>query len=186
MTLDYEYRFSLELKDDCPTNVLGFFEELARGEAPGDLPECNRAEMEVEPEEVCRLITLREADGFACTVHLVAAPDPDTQTLVLWGLAPSEAFFMPFMALAEWLVRWSAVDGCVGSYHRRSLAHPTLVYTAGDKPYMLQVTGVPVDLVDGSPMPHAEVLDEESETHSEGEYDGSDPPSWEAETRSEP
>lgn len=89
---------------------------------------------------------------------------------------------MPFMALVEWLVRWSAVEGCVGSYHRRSLAHPTLVYAAGDKPYMLQVTGVPVDLIDGSPMPHADVLADEQDIPSvDDAYDDSDPPAWEEE-----
>ena len=60
---------------------------------------------------------------------------------------------MPFPALAEWLAQWVDEVGCGGYYHRRSLCHPTIVYFAQGKPYMLQVTGTPSGLIDGEPFP---------------------------------
>ena len=60
---------------------------------------------------------------------------------------------MPYPALAEWLAERAEADGWAGFYHRRSLQHPTMVYFAQGRPYMLQVTGTPLGMVDGAPYP---------------------------------
>ncbi len=72
------------------------------------------------------------------------------------GHATAEAFYMPFMALTEWLARWSGTRGPVGYYHQPALANPTLLYFAEGRPYMLQATGTPVGLADGAAMPAIE------------------------------
>lgn len=143
----YQYTLSFPLADDCPAAVAEFFTQLAEGQTPDCLPEVDEQELETSATEVIALLAARTtvSDG-----HVTIA-----------GTATAEEFFMPFIALAEWLARWSTVAGPVGYYHLTSLAHPTLLYFSAGKPYMLQATGTPVGLADGKEMTNDEVPDDQ-------------------------
>ncbi|WP_442484155.1 hypothetical protein [Aeoliella sp. SH292] len=135
---DYQYLLSFPLADDSPASVTQFFEQLAAGETPDALPESDERALETSSAEVITLLAgrTRFADGEVTIV----------------GRATPEEFFMPFMALAEWLARWSAGRGPVGYYHHTALAHPTVLYFAAGKPYMAQATATPIGLADGLAM----------------------------------
>lgn len=139
---DYQYLLSFPLADVCPASVTEFFKQLAAGETPDALPESDERALETSAGEVIALLAgrTRFADGEVTIV----------------GRATPEEFFMPFMALAEWLAQWSAVRGPVGYYHHTALAHPTVLYFAAGKPYMAQATATPIGLADGEEMTNDE------------------------------
>ncbi|WP_425396898.1 hypothetical protein [Aeoliella sp.] len=138
----YQYTLSFQLTDDCPQSVVDFFAQLADGQTPEVVPEVDERQLETSPGEVIALVANRTTLA--------------DRRVTIAGAASAEEFFMPFIALAEWLARWSADEGPVGYYHLTSLAHPTLLYFAQGKPYMLQATGTPVGLADGEEMPQEE------------------------------
>lgn len=133
----YEYTLSFELAEDCPPTVGDFFRQLAGGAVPNALPEVDEQALECSSADVIALLTgATLANGWVTIV----------------GRVEAAAFYMPFMALCEWLARWSATRAPAGYYHQPSLAHPTLVYFANGKPFMLQATGTPIGMVDGKEM----------------------------------
>lgn len=134
---NYEYTLAFDLADDCPAAVRDFFEQLTTGGVPAELPEADVESLEAAPDEVIRLLA---------GTRLV------DRRVVVAGSADAAAFYMPFMAVCEWLARWSATRGPVGYYHHVGLPHPTLLYFADGRPYMLQTTGTPVGLADGALM----------------------------------
>jgi hypothetical protein len=109
----------------------------------------------VEDVDIFRLLTDEKVGGLAQGLRFQRDGAAGEWQLRCSGAAPAEAFYMPFPALAEWLAQWAISVGWVGYYHRRSLAHPTMIYFAEGKVYMLQVTGSPVGMIDGDPYPDA-------------------------------
>lgn len=138
----YQYTLSFQLTDDCPQSVVDFFAQLADGHTPEEVPEFDERQLETSPGEVIALVANRTTLA--------------DRRVTIAGAASAEEFFMPFIALAEWLARWSADEGPVGYYHLTSLAHPTLLYFAQGNPYMLQATGTPMGLADGEEIPQEE------------------------------
>lgn len=140
----YQYTLSFLLADDCPPAVLDFFQQLAMGATPPELPDSDERTLETPAIDVIALL----AGGTQLR-------DSDTSHVTVIGTASPEQFYMPFIALCEWLARWSAAQGPVGYYHRAGLDHPTLLYFAAGEAYMLQATGKPVALSSGEAMPDA-------------------------------
>jgi hypothetical protein len=174
MDYEYEYGFSVRLKSSLPEEVAQALIRFAEGMVPDPLPETGTNPDEVTGEEVFRLLTLADRGGFARGISLREEGETQRRHLMVWGAATSEAFFMPFPALAEWLAGWTDTAGCGGYYHRRSLCHPTIVYFAQGQPYMLQVTGTPTGLISGDEFPAHQVGakdieggEEEEETEQE-------------------
>ena len=145
----YQYTLSFPLADHCPAAVVDFFTQLVEGQTPEAVPEVDEQQLETSPAEVIALVagktTLAE------------------RHVTITGTATAAEFFMPFIALSEWLARWSHGTGPVGYYHLTSLAHPTLLYFSDGKPYMLQATGTPVGLSDGEQMQFTSIDEEDEE-----------------------
>lgn len=131
----YEYTLAFYLSDDCPQAVVDFFSQLDKGNAPEALPEADEQVLETPPAGVLQL--------------LVGGTRMQGLQVTIVGSATDEEFYMPFIALAEWLARWSASSGPVGYYRQTALPHPTLLYFAAGAPYMLQATGTPVSISTG-------------------------------------
>src|SRR5690606_34435330 len=153
MELDYEYGFTVRLADDLPAPVVDALSRLAERKALDSFPATGADSAEVADADIFRLLTDEKAGGHAQGFRFDREGAEGEWHFCCWGAAPAEAFFMPFPALAEWLAQWSNSIGWVGFYHRRSLAHPTMIYFAGGKVYMLQVTGSPVGMTDGETYP---------------------------------
>ena len=133
----YQYTISFNLAEDCPPAVLDFFAQLDAGSAPPALPEADEGSLESSPAEVIGLL------GNTSLVD---------RRVTITGGAEAAAFYMPFMALCEWLARYAQASGPVGYYHHTGSLHPTLLYFSDAKPYMLQATGTPRGLADGEAM----------------------------------
>ncbi len=153
MVLDYEYGVSVRLAQDLPEAVVDVLKRLANQEALESFPATGADVSEVDDADVFRLLTDGKVGGHAQGLDFHRGGAEGEWQLRCWGTAPAEAFYMPFPALAEWLSQWAASEGWGGYYHRRSLQHPTMIYFAGGKVYMLQVTGTPVGMIDGEPYP---------------------------------
>jgi hypothetical protein len=153
MELDYEYGFSIRLVDDLPASVVDALTRLAEQKALDNFPATGANVAEVADADIFRLLTDEKAGGLAQGFRFDRDGVDGEWHLRCWGAAPAEAFFMPFPALSEWLAQWALSAGWVGFYHRSSLDHPTMIYFAASKVYMLQVTGSPVGMIDGDPFP---------------------------------
>lgn len=134
----YEFTITFPLLDACPGRVTDFFRQLTAGDVPAELPEADEQTLETPAAGVIALCA--------------GATRLSGQRVTIAGSAPAEQFYMPFMALTEWLARWSASSGPVGYYHHTALPHPTLLYFCEGTPYMLQATGTPVSIATGEEM----------------------------------
>ena len=167
MEFDYEYCFSFSLSDQMPQDVADCLSRFAAGEQVENRPATGADAAEVDDADLFRLLLDQKSGGFAQVMRFKPLQSDPAWSLVVWGAAPAENFYMPFPALAEWLAQWAHFDGWAGYYHRRTLDHPTMIYFSGGKPYMLQVTGSPVGMIDGAPYPQPTVQGEDEEDWEE-------------------